>query len=150
MLKYLLFIFLFGSITNTYSQSDTFKKEIGFGCGASGTDTYPVAKMTRLLAKKKYAKIRKLLFKKRPVNQFLAVFVLERLVQKKKLLLSEKEIRRIEQIKKSVHIVRVCYGCIYQDKMTLRLLFERIKEHKFYLGAEGWFNYNYELFYKKE
>ncbi|OJJ23470.1 hypothetical protein BKI52_03655 [marine bacterium AO1-C] len=149
MIKKLYTVLLFLATFPAFSQSDIIKNGIGFGCSASASYSLPVQHMTRLLINRENQAIRKLLYSKKPANQFLAVFVMEKLKRKRKMILNAKEVERIPQIKNSTQTVGICLGCSYWDKVPLNVLFEKLKKHSQYLGGKDWFRHHYKYFYNR-
>ena len=120
------------------------KGSIGFGCGFSASMTKPVIKMIHLIVERDYIEIRKLLHSKKPEDQFLSAFVLEKLLKKKELELTEEELLKISELKNSETEVPVCSGCTYWDEQPLSTLLRTNDKHFIYKSAENWFKIYYK------
>lgn len=116
------------------------KESLGFGCSYSGQMTKPVLKMTHLLSNRSFSKMRKMLYSEVASEQFLAVFTLEALQDKKEIEISEIESKRIEEIKSSEQLVPFCSGCVIFIEIPLKVLFENETKGMVYEGAKYWFD----------
>ena len=139
-LVYLILLFPLASSAQSHWDQRAWKTEtIGFGCGYGGESTTPVHQALRLLFDQNYYTIRQWLFSEKTYEQFLAVFMLEKLKKKKKLILSQAEINQIALIKMSDNKIYVCSGCTYRDEVSLRQLLDKKNKHLIYKSAETWF-----------
>ncbi len=111
------------------------KKMVGFACYYSGEPTKSVIKVTKLLQNSNYNKISSLLTSRNSGEKFLAVIILQKLSEVKKYELNQEERSLILKLKSSDELVSVCYGCIYFDKLPMRIL----------LSEPNYIGYNYWL-----
>ncbi|MBU2938279.1 hypothetical protein KO494_01880 [Lacinutrix sp. C3R15] len=97
---------------------------IGFACGIAAQTTPLVDHVADLIKAKAYSEIKKLLYTKNSGEMYLAIIILERLVEKKLYKLNEKEKTFISKIKASNIIVYNCLGCFKQTNL-MRELFKK-------------------------
>lgn len=136
-----VFISLNISAQYNWDSANWDKKSIGFGCSYSAEMTQPVIHLMHLMMDEDYEGMRKLLFSRMPANQFIGVFVVEKMVAKKKIELTEAEKAQINKIRESKDLVPVCAGCTYWDEVPLRTLLDKENKHVIYGAAEGWYNH---------
>jgi hypothetical protein len=112
---------------------------IGFACYNSGKKSEPVKKFSKILVEKKYPIILKELNSINIADKYLATVICEKLLKKKLINLTEKEINQIKKNKNSNESVNTCAGCTNQEKMTLKELFTAEKN---YIAeeTEDWLN----------
>ena len=121
-LKFIIVSLFFISSFSTYSQAGNPETAVGFECGGTGSSTKSVQKVYTHLVKKEYSKIVKLLYSKNTAEKFLAIIACEKLAEKKKAKLNDKDLEIIKNSYNSDEYVYVCEGCDYDDKFKLSIL----------------------------
>lgn len=109
----------------------------------------PVLNMTQLFMEKRFDKIKQLLNSDLPADQFLAAFTLEKLRAKKKLEVTNDELKRIREIKDSDKMVPFCSGCTLWTEIPLKDLFDEKTKGVVSASADNWFETYYKIYYKK-
>lgn len=120
------------------------RKSLGFGCGIGGQMTKPVSRVSKLLTKRNFKKLRQLLFSEVTSEQYLSTFVLEKLSDKGILKLSDIEQNKIQKIKSSEQKVPICSGCTYWDERPLNELFDVKTKDIVSVAADNWFERLYK------
>jgi hypothetical protein len=148
-MKLTLVILAFLISQNLFAQHDWKsanwnKGSIGFGCGINADMTIPVINMSKLLIEKDFKSIKDSLFSNTPANQFITVFVLEKLKKKKIVVLDSLEEAQIKIIKNSENLVSVCAGCNYFGDVPLKTLLDPKEDHVIYRDAGYWFKHYYK------
>lgn len=143
MKKLILFFLLIFISFPSFAQKRIIENEMGFHCSVDGSPTKVVRKFSKLLFKTNHKKIIRLLNSNDNAEKFLAVIVSERLNKQQKIILTDKELKKISIIRSSNDIISVCDGCVYYTKMSLKDFFEEIKNPKdiFYIQSENWMDY---------
>jgi hypothetical protein len=132
--------FLIGIFINANAQSNIDVNEmVGFGCYEDGSQSKPVQKVSRLIDKEKYNSIIKLLDSENNAEKYLAVIVCEKLTELNKLTLTKELKDKITEIYKSDGIVSICSGCVYWDKLTLKIMLD--KENHMRISSNYWLDY---------
>ena len=126
------------------------EESVGFGCSIDGRSTAPVHEMTQLFTNKRFDEIRQWLHSDTLARQFVAIIVLEKLSDEKKLELTQAETEKISAIKNSEEKVAVCAGCTYWDEVTMKELFREHHEHDIHLAANIWVDRYYKYYYRKK
>jgi len=119
------------------------KKSLGFGCSLSGQMTVPVTKMTHLLTERKIKRIKEALNSKLPAEKYLAIFLLEKLSEKRELEITDDEQRKIREIKGSNEMVPFCSGCTLWTEVPLKELFDTKTQEIVSVSANYWFEKYY-------
>ncbi|MGJ8594110.1 MAG: hypothetical protein ACSHXF_16285 [Aquaticitalea sp.] len=119
------------------AQMDVDHKEmIGFGCGFAGQESESVQKVSKLIERKYYDAIVKLLDSDNNAERFLAVIVSEKLTELNKLSLKEETKEKILKLYKSNALVSVCSGCTYWDKLSLTKMLQN--DHSIRVSSKYW------------
>src|SRR5690606_20196832 len=132
-----LFLIIFLSISISFSvigqEKSSDKLLVGFACGESGNPTPLVEKMSELIKDKKYIEIISLLDSNNSGEIYLAILIIERLVNKGLYKLNERQNTLISRLKTSPIPVRNCLGC-FTETHTMTEMF---KEDDF-IGENDW------------
>lgn len=149
-IQILLLLYSIDSLAQFDWDSKNWNKEsLGFGCSVDGQMSKPVLNMTQLFMEKRFDKIKQLLNSDLPADQFLAAFTLEKLRAKKKLEVTNDELKRIREIKDSDKMVPFCSGCTLWTEIPLKDLFDEKTKGVVSASADNWFETYYKIYYKK-
>lgn len=136
----LLVLMLFNQ--TSFSQKDwQLKETVGFGCFSGGSLSKPVIKFSNYLENKNYKKIVKHLNSKNTEEQFLSIYLSEKLEAENKIILTNNQKKIIIVLKESVELISVCSGCTYFSSVPLRSLFDS-KENIILESAEYWYKHS--------
>ena len=140
MKHYLTAILFFTFFCNLLEgQSKMSPEEIlGFSCGFGGAETEVVKKTSSLLAKNDFNSIITLVDSNNNANLFLAIIIVEKLNNLKKIEISEELNQKILAAYNSNKMVAVCSGCTYWDFVSLKTLLDRNNTHHMKESTDIW------------
>ena len=95
---------------------------LGFACGGAGSSTESVSRVYNYIVEKEYKKVVKLLHSKNTAEKFLAIVICEKLAEKKKIKLTEKDLLEIKNSYSSKENVFVCGGCTFEGNLKMSIL----------------------------
>ena len=107
-------------------------------CGGAGSSTPIVSRVYKKLDNKNYKEIIAMLYSKNAAENFLGVVLCEKLSEKNKIKLAEKDLQKIEEHYKSNKTVEVCGGCTFMGFVKLSVLLKNEDENKTRDDAEEW------------
>ena len=134
----ILISFYCSAQSETESKKFDLKSYIGFACSATGSKTKAVKTFSSLVKEKKFSKIKKKLFSENNGDKFLSAVICERLEMKNLIVLNENEKKQIAKIKQSKEEITICSGCLYQDKISIKELFEKSEKNILSSEIENW------------
>lgn len=109
----LLLSILICSVISASAQGELDEtKMVGFACFFEGRETKVVSQFGKMLKRRRYPSIKRMLHSINSAERFMAVLCLERLSSVGRVTLSEEEKVLINQIKTSREPVDMCSGCI--------------------------------------
>lgn len=106
----------------TYSQQKNSNTILGFACGGTGNATKAVHNVYQTMVEKKFQEVTKLLYSKSPAEKFLAVIICEKLAEKRKIELTQKDLDKIKNLYHSDELVHVCGGCTFEGSLKMSVL----------------------------
>jgi hypothetical protein len=121
-----------------FGQFEDYNNTIGFVCGGSGSSTPIIHRVFKKMEQKKYNKIIAMLYSKNPAENFLAVVLCEKLNEKEKIKLKEKDLQKIAEHYNSEKTIEVCGGCTFMEFVKLSILLKNEDENKTRDEAEEW------------
>ena len=121
-----------------FGQFKDYNNTVGFVCGGAGSSTPIVSRVYEKIDGKKYNEIVAMLYSKNAAENFLAVVVCEKLSEKQKIKLTEKDLKKVAEHYKSNKTVEVCGGCTFMGFVKLSVLLKNQDEDKTRDDAEEW------------
>ena len=137
-LKHIISTIVFLSTFICFGQFKDYNNTVGFVCGGAGSSTPIVKKVYKKIDDKKYNEIISMLYSKNAAENFLAVVLCEKLSEKQKIKLTEKDLKKIVELYKSNKTVEVCGGCTFMGFVKLSVLLKNEDEEKTRDEAEEW------------
>lgn len=121
-----------------FGQFKDYNNTVGFVCGGTGSSTPIVKRFNDKIDNKKYNDIISMLYSKKAAENFLAVVLCEKLSEKQKIKLTEKDLNKIAKHYKSNKTVEVCGGCTFMGFIKLSVLLKNQDDEKTRDEAEEW------------
>jgi hypothetical protein len=120
---------------SAFAQDNVDLKEmVGFGCYYEGQPTKTVANVAKLLKRKNYKALSKLLASGNSGEKYLAVISLQRLADNGEYKLTLAEGDLISKARISEETVSVCSGCSYFEKVPMRIILAQDN----FIGSHYW------------
>ena len=121
-----------------FGQFKDYDNTIGFICGGTGSSTPIVNRVYEKIDEKNYNEIIIMLYSKNAAENFLGVVLCEKLSEKGKIKLNEKDLQKIKKLYKSNKSVEVCGGCTIMGFVKLSVLLKNEDENKTRDDADEW------------
>lgn len=121
-----------------FGQFKDYNNTVGFICGSTGSSTRIVKKFYQKIENKNYNAIKAMLYSKNAAKNFLAVILCEKLREKSKIKLKDKDLKKIAELYQSERTVEICGGCTFIKFVKLSVLLKNEDENKTRDDAEEW------------
>jgi len=133
----LLLTIVFAVFTNLVAQH-TEGGTVGFSCSFVGRPSFSVLKMSKLASHAKFNRIRRKLVKGSTAEKYLAIILCETLVARNKIVLTDAELKIIEDSYGSSTKISICQGCTMFQTVSISELLAQISSNHIGGRARKW------------